>query len=86
MGADVTVVFVPPAFAGAAVVEAADAGIGLAVVITEGVPVHDTVAFTAHAATRGTRIIGPNCPNCPNCPKLTSTRPVQRGHHPGRHH
>ncbi|MFE6589143.1 succinate--CoA ligase subunit alpha [Streptomyces sp. NPDC057781] len=61
-GADVTVVFVPPAFAKAAVVEAADAGIGLAVVITEGIPVHDSVAFTAYAGARGTRIIGPNCP------------------------
>ncbi|AXL92046.1 succinate--CoA ligase subunit alpha [Streptomyces sp. CB09001] len=61
-GADVTVVFVPPAFAEAAVVEAADAGIGLAVVITEGIPVHDSVALTAHARARGTRVIGPNCP------------------------
>lgn len=61
-GADVSVVFVPPAFAKAAVVEAADAGIGLAVVITEGIPVHDSVAFHAHAAKRGTRVIGPNCP------------------------
>ncbi|MFD7607975.1 succinate--CoA ligase subunit alpha [Streptomyces mirabilis] len=61
-GADVTVVFVPPAFAKAAVTEAADAGIGLAVVITEGIPVHDSVAFHAYAATKGTRVIGPNCP------------------------
>ncbi|MFE7929188.1 succinate--CoA ligase subunit alpha [Streptomyces sp. NPDC057456] len=61
-GADVTVVFVPPAFTEAAVIEAVDAGIGLAVVITEGVPVHDSVAFTARAAARGTRVIGPNCP------------------------
>jgi succinyl-CoA synthetase alpha subunit len=61
-GADVTVVFVPPPFAKAAVIEAADAGIGLAVVITEGIPVHDAVAFRAYAAERGTRIIGPNCP------------------------
>uniref|UniRef100_G1ECM4 Succinate--CoA ligase [ADP-forming] subunit alpha n=1 Tax=Streptomyces sp. ATCC 55365 TaxID=1073998 RepID=G1ECM4_9ACTN len=61
-GADVTVVFVPPAFAKAAVVEAADAGIGLAVVITEGIPVHDSVAFHAHAKAKGTRVIGPNCP------------------------
>ncbi|MCX5040536.1 succinate--CoA ligase subunit alpha [Streptomyces coelicoflavus] len=61
-GADVTVVFVPPAFARAAVVEAADAGIGLAVVITEGIPVHDAVALTAHARAKGTRVIGPNCP------------------------
>ncbi|GAA2596519.1 succinate--CoA ligase subunit alpha [Streptomyces lienomycini] len=61
-GADVTVVFVPPAFAKAAVVEAADAGIGLAVVITEGIPVHDSVALTAHARAKGTRVVGPNCP------------------------
>ncbi|MZD04452.1 succinate--CoA ligase subunit alpha [Streptomyces sp. SID5785] len=61
-GADVSVVFVPPAFAKAAVVEAADAGIPLAVVITEGIPVHDAVAFHAHAKRRGTRVIGPNCP------------------------
>ncbi|MEU9957862.1 succinate--CoA ligase subunit alpha [Streptomyces sp. NPDC050982] len=61
-GADVSVVFVPPAFSKAAVVEAADAGIELAVVITEGIPVHDSVAFTAYARAKGTRIIGPNCP------------------------
>ncbi|MET7861447.1 succinate--CoA ligase subunit alpha [Streptomyces sp. NPDC005318] len=61
-GADVTVVFVPPPFAKAAVIEAADSGIGLAVVITEGIPVHDAVAFHAYARTHGTRIIGPNCP------------------------
>lgn len=61
-GADVTVVFVPPAFSKTAVIEAADAGIGLAVVITEGIPVHDSVAFHAYAKERGTRVIGPNCP------------------------
>ncbi|MFN2495771.1 MAG: succinate--CoA ligase subunit alpha [Pseudonocardiaceae bacterium] len=63
-GADVTVLFVPPRFAKAAVIEAIDAGIGLAVVITEGIPVHDTVAFWAHACATGsgTRIVGPNCP------------------------
>ena len=63
-GADTTVIFVPPRFARDAVVEAVDAGIGLAVVITEGIPVHDTVAFWAHNVAKGckTRIIGPNCP------------------------
>ena len=63
-GADVTVIFVPPRFAKDAVIEAVDAGIGLAVVITEGIPVHDTAAFWAHACAKGnaTRIIGPNCP------------------------
>src|SRR5688500_464275 len=62
-GADVTVFFVPPAVTKGAVVEAVDAGIGLAVVITEGVPVHDTAAFRAYAESSGTtRIVGPNCP------------------------
>ncbi len=63
-GADTSVVFVPPRFAKAAVVEAIDAGIGLAVVITEGIPVHDTAWFWAHANATGnrTRIVGPNCP------------------------
>ncbi|MEU3574257.1 succinate--CoA ligase subunit alpha [Kitasatospora sp. NPDC036755] len=63
-GADVTVLFVPPAFTKAAAIEAIDAEIGLAIVITEGVPVHDTAAFWAHAGAKGnkTRIIGPNCP------------------------
>ncbi|WP_019819745.1 succinate--CoA ligase subunit alpha [Saccharomonospora saliphila] len=63
-GADVSVIFVPPKFAKDAVIEAVDAGIGLAVVITEGIPVHDSAAFWAHACAKGnkTRIIGPNCP------------------------
>ncbi|MGI9062752.1 MAG: succinate--CoA ligase subunit alpha [Pseudonocardiaceae bacterium] len=63
-GADVSVLFVPPKFAKAAVIEAVDAGIGLAVVITEGIPVHDTVACWVHACAtgNGTRIVGPNCP------------------------
>ena len=62
-GADVSVVFVPPAFAKDAVVEAIDAAIPLCVVITEGIPVHDSAAFYQHAVNAGTtRIIGPNCP------------------------
>jgi succinyl-CoA synthetase alpha subunit len=63
-GADVSVIFVPPAFTKDAVIEAIDAGIGLAVIITEGVPVHDTAVFWAHAVATGnkTRIVGPNCP------------------------
>jgi succinyl-CoA synthetase alpha subunit len=63
-GANVSVVFVPPAFAKAAVIEAIDAGIELCVVITEGIPVHDSTAFWAHCIAMGnkTRIIGPNCP------------------------
>ena len=63
-GADVSVLFVPPKFAKDAAIEAIDAGIGLAVVITEGIPVHDSAWFWAHATANGnrTRIIGPNCP------------------------
>jgi len=61
-GADVTVVFVPPKFAKDAVIEAVDAQIGMAVVITEGIPVHDSTYFWAHAQGGSTRIIGPNCP------------------------
>ncbi|WP_329107321.1 succinate--CoA ligase subunit alpha [Micromonospora sp. NBC_01699] len=63
-GANATVIFVPPQFTRGAVVEAIDAGIDLAVVITEGVPVHDTAAFWAYNVSKGeqTRIIGPNCP------------------------
>src|SRR5918999_155072 len=62
-GADVSVVFVPPRFAKDAVVEAVDAGIGMCVVITEGIPVHDTAYFWDHASKKGnaTRLIGPNC-------------------------
>jgi succinyl-CoA synthetase alpha subunit len=61
-GADVTVIFVPPAGAKAATMEAIDASIGLCVVITEGIPVHDSAAFWAYAQGKSTRIIGPNCP------------------------
>jgi succinyl-CoA synthetase alpha subunit len=62
-GADVSVVFVPPAGTKGAVVEAVDAAMPLVVVITEGVPVHDTAEFFSYAQVKGTtRIIGPNCP------------------------
>jgi succinyl-CoA synthetase alpha subunit len=62
-GADVSVVFVPPAGTRAAVVEAVDATMPLVVVITEGVPVHDTADLFSYAQAKGTtRVIGPNCP------------------------
>ena len=63
-GANVSVIFVPPAFAKSAVMEAIDAVIELAVVITEGIPVHDSARFWAYSVSKGnkTRIIGPNCP------------------------
>jgi succinyl-CoA synthetase alpha subunit len=62
-GATVSVIFVPPAFAKSAVVEAIDAEIPLAVVITEGIAVKDTAEFYAYSRSKGTtRIVGPNCP------------------------
>src|SRR3990170_4964452 len=63
-GANVSVIFVPPAFAKSAVLEAVDAAIELAIVITEGLPIHDSAEFWADAKSKGnvTRIIGPNCP------------------------
>ena len=61
-GADVSVVFVPPAHAKGAVLEAIDAGMPLTVVITEGIPVADTAEFFAHAQAAGVRLVGPNCP------------------------
>ena len=62
-GADVSVVFVPPAGTRTAVVEAVDAAMPLVVVITEGVPVHDTADLFSYAQAKGTtRVIGPNCP------------------------
>lgn len=60
--ADVSVIFVPPAFTKAAVIEAVDAGVPLIVIITEGVPVADTAEFFAYAQDRGVRLVGPNCP------------------------
>jgi succinyl-CoA synthetase alpha subunit len=62
-GADVSVVFVPPAGTRSAVIEAVDATMPLVVVITEGVPVHDTADLFSYAQAKGTtRVIGPNCP------------------------
>jgi succinyl-CoA synthetase alpha subunit len=62
-GANVSVIFVPPKFTKAAVIESIDAGIPLCIVITEGVPVKDSAEFWQYALNKGgTRIIGPNCP------------------------
>src|SRR5450755_1868296 len=63
-GANVVVSFVPPAGAKIGMLEAIDAGIELAIVITEGIPVHDTTLAWAYATARGNapRIVGPNCP------------------------
>ncbi len=61
-GADVSIIFVPPAFAADAIMEAADAGIALVVCITEGIPVQDMVKVKNYLLDKGTRLIGPNCP------------------------
>ncbi len=61
-GADVTIIFVPPAWAADAIMEAADAGIGLAVAITEGIPVSDMVRVKEYLRSYSCRLIGPNCP------------------------
>lgn len=61
-GADVSIIFVPPAFAADAVMEAAEAGIGLIVCITEGIPVQDMVKVKNYIQGKNTRLIGPNCP------------------------
>ena len=61
-GADVTVIFVPPAFAADAVMEAADAGIKVIVTITEGIPTQDMVTVKEYLSDKDCRMVGPNCP------------------------
>src|SRR6202012_1073568 len=61
-GADVSIIFVPPAFAADAIMEATEAGIGLVICITEGIPVQDMVKVKNYLVGTNTRLIGPNCP------------------------
>src|SRR5436305_8170589 len=61
-GADVSIIFVPPAFAADAIMESADAGIALVVCITEGIPVQDMVKVKNYLLGKSSRLIGPNCP------------------------
>lgn len=61
-GADVSIIFVPPAFAADAIMEAGDAGVALIVCITEGIPVQDMVKVKSFLQGKRTRLIGPNCP------------------------
>jgi succinyl-CoA synthetase alpha subunit len=61
-GADVSIIFVPPAFAADAIMESADAGIKLVVCITEGIPVQDMVKVKHYLQEKDTRLVGPNCP------------------------
>src|SRR5262249_57620462 len=62
-GANTAMIFVPPRFAADSILEAEDAGIGLIICITEGIPAHDELRVYNHLASTGTsRLIGPNCP------------------------
>lgn len=61
-GADTSIIFVPPAYAGDAIMEAADAGIKVIICITEGIPVQDMVKVKAYIGDRTCRLVGPNCP------------------------
>jgi succinyl-CoA synthetase alpha subunit len=62
VGADTSIIFVPPAFAADAIMEAADAGIQVIVTITEGIPVADMVKASSYVKDRNARLVGPNCP------------------------
>ena len=62
VGADTTIIFVPPAFAADAIMEAADAGIKIIITITEGIPVKDMMMAKPYAKSKGAILIGPNCP------------------------
>jgi len=62
VGADTTIIFVPPAFAADAIMEAADAGIKVIITITEGIPVADMITASSYIKDKGCRLIGPNCP------------------------
>jgi succinyl-CoA synthetase alpha subunit len=61
-GANVSIIFVPPAFAADAIMEAADGGIGVIVCITEGIPTNDMVKVKEYLTDKDSRLIGPNCP------------------------
>lgn len=62
VGADTSIIFVPPAFAADAIMEAADAGIKVIITITEGIPVADMIKASAYVKERNSRLVGPNCP------------------------
>jgi len=62
VGADTSIIFVPPAFAADAIMEAADAGIRVIITITEGIPVADMIKAAAYIKNRDCRLVGPNCP------------------------
>jgi len=77
---DVSLIFVPPAFAADAILEASQAGVALVICISEGIPTQDMIRVKAHLARRGTRLIGPNCPG------IISPERAKIGIMPGRIH
>ncbi len=77
-GANTSMIFVPPRFAAEAILEAVDAGVGLVVCITEGIPVKDMAHVHSFLQGRGTTLVGPNCPG------VDLARGVERRHHPAR--
>jgi succinyl-CoA synthetase alpha subunit len=83
-GADVSLIFVPPAFAPDAILEAADAGIGLVIAITEGIPVLDMLRVVEYLGKTGTRMIGPNCPGVISPGKAKAGIMPGEIHAPGR--
>ena len=66
-GADVSIIFVPPAFAADAIMEAAEAGIKVIVCITEGIPTKDMIMVKEYLTDKDSRLIGPNCPGYYHC-------------------
>ena len=72
-GANASILFVPPAGAADAIMEAADAGIEVIVCITEGIPVHDMIRATAFVRKRGAVLVGPNCPARPRLASCRAT-------------